>query len=120
MTTETTYQRDELKAGLIDGLYFIEFTKRDGTLRRMLCTRMWDFIPESAYPDPQKSPERKQNENVLPVWSLPDQGWRSFRLDSIKSVVRVERYKEITDAVLAMGHLPDVQQNLMEHFTNRN
>lgn len=122
MTTETTWERDALKELLLDGLYLIEFTKRDGTLRRMLCTRIWGFIPESAQPDPQTYPVRKPNENTLPVWSLADNGWRSFRLDTIKSVNRVTKDAGLAEASFMLGEagLPDTLFEVLEYFTTRN
>ena len=29
----------------------------------------------------------KQNENVLAVWDIDSEGWRSFRIDSVKEVI---------------------------------
>jgi hypothetical protein len=33
-----------------------------------------------------KSTERKKSDEVLPVFDIENQGWRSFRLDSVKNV----------------------------------
>lgn len=57
----------------------IEFTKSNGEVRKMLCTRLQDKLP--AVPDLPLP-----HHNHLTVWDLDNQGWRSFRYDSIKSI----------------------------------
>lgn len=60
----------------------VTFTKVDGTVREMWCTRDPSLIPETF----EKSEvERKVNESVLSVWDMEKEGWRSFRKDSIIS-----------------------------------
>ena len=31
--------------------------------------------------------ERKQNDNILAIWDIENNGWRSFRVDSIKRLI---------------------------------
>lgn len=59
------------------------FTKSDGTERQMKCTLKEEFIQQY-----EKKTERvrKENEDVLSVWDLDNNGWRSFRVDSIKNI----------------------------------
>ena len=59
------------------------FTKADGTERHMRCTLYQNKIPADFSP---KSTERKKSDEVLPVFDIENQGWRSFRLDSVKNV----------------------------------
>ena len=61
----------------------ITFTKKDGTTRVMKCT-----LDESKIPPLEKKTDRTKaaNDDVLPVFDLEAQGWRSFRLDSITHV----------------------------------
>lgn len=61
----------------------VTFTKTDGSERQMRCTLNEDKIPADFAP---KNTERKKSDNVLPVFDVENQGWRSFRLDSIKNV----------------------------------
>lgn len=59
----------------------VKFTKSDGTERSMLCTLMEEHLPvkdESKVTKP-----RKQSEDSIPVFDLENDGWRSFRYDSI-------------------------------------
>ena len=58
----------------------IVFTKKDGTERTMKCTLMKDYLPETV------GSEKAKNDEVLAVYDLEKEGWRSFRWDSIKEV----------------------------------
>ena len=49
----------------------------------MLCTLMSEFLPETKETEKE---DKKVNEEVLAVWDLEKEAWRSFRLDSISNV----------------------------------
>ncbi len=76
--------REYLKTMISNEVVRVRFTKRDGTERTMLCTRSMELIPEENHP---KGTNIKENHDVLRVWSADDEGWRSFRYDSILGVV---------------------------------
>jgi hypothetical protein len=60
----------------------VVFIKKDGTERKMLCTLNADLLP--AQTDLEEAVQKKTpNPDVLAVWDLEAQGWRSFRYDSI-------------------------------------
>lgn len=66
----------------------VEFTKVDGTIRKMLCTLAKTLIPEDAYPKTKETEVITEAEtDVVPtscrVYDLEKQSWRSFRFDSI-------------------------------------
>jgi hypothetical protein len=64
----------------------VTFTKKDGSDRVMRCTTNPTYI---MFKDPatlEAKKERKANEDVIPVFDLEADAWRSFRWDSIKSV----------------------------------
>ena len=68
---------------LSKGVVSIKFIKTDGSERDMKCTLMEEIIK----PHEKKTDrEKKQNENVISVWDVDKEGWRSFRLDSIISI----------------------------------
>lgn len=70
-----------LKSETVD----IEFTKRDGTVRLMTCTLREDKLP--AQVDLGEAVQKKKpNDSALAVFDLIEQGWRSFRWDSLISV----------------------------------
>jgi hypothetical protein len=78
---------DNLKFQLNEGHVRVEFTKVDGTHRSMLCTKNFHEIPIESIP---VGTNKKLNENILRVYDLEKQAWRSIRLDSIQSWANVE------------------------------
>ena len=75
--------KSELRENLSKCIAEITFTKADGTIREMVCTLMPDHVTAE-----QVEPHlpRKQNDEVLAVWDLDKNAWRSFRLDSINNI----------------------------------
>jgi len=72
----------------------LEFTKKDGSIRRMLCTLNESVIPTEKKPKSNPSYEEgteKQeassisSKTTCSVFDLEKQAWRSFRWDSLKS-----------------------------------
>ena len=61
----------------------ITFTKKDGSERKMSCTLSELKIPSEKMP---KSTEKTKNNEVVPVFDIENNGWRSFRWDSIKRI----------------------------------
>ena len=74
--------RAELKSTLQNEIATVTFEKADGTLREMRCTLKSSFLPEQK----EDRKERAENEATLAVWDIDNGGWRSFRMDSIKSI----------------------------------
>ena len=58
----------------------VVFKKKDDTVRSMSCTLMEDKLPSKEVSGLSKKPS---NENVVPVWDIKKNAWRSFRIDSI-------------------------------------
>lgn len=61
----------------------VEFKKSDGSIRSMLCTLNESKIPVEKSP---KNSGRRQNDEILAVFDVEKQDWRSFRWDSIVSL----------------------------------
>lgn len=59
----------------------IEFIKVDGTYRLMICTKSSNLIPASNIPSGNNI---KINENILKVFDLDKNAWRSVRKNSIR------------------------------------
>ena len=75
--------REWLKSHLKMGPMSIVFTKKDGTERTMNCTLQEGVV----VPHENKTDKTKvENDEVLAVWDIDKSAWRSFRLDSIKTV----------------------------------
>jgi hypothetical protein len=84
--TDTELERFALLQKLRESaLTRLVFEKTDGTLRQMNCT-----LKDGAYPALKQRDLMEQiqprNPNVLCVYDLDKNAWRSFRLNSIKSV----------------------------------
>ena len=73
-------ERDVLIKNLKRRTMRITFTKVNGEERVMDCTLQEHMLP------PTKQSNRKQNEEVLPVFDINKGEWRSFRMDSIKNI----------------------------------
>jgi hypothetical protein len=79
--------QDWLKSVLLDGVAVVNFVKVDGTERAMKCTLKEDLIPQNVHETKRLNPIIKRTiPDVLPVYDVEANGWRSFRWDSIKSV----------------------------------
>lgn len=76
----------ELKEHLSKYVAEITFNKVDGSVRKMNCTLMADHLPQVISEEQVAHVPRVQNDDVLAVWDLDKQDWRSFRLDSITNV----------------------------------
>jgi hypothetical protein len=76
-----------LRSHLKFGPVTITFTKKDGSERVMKCTTNPTYI---MFKDPsilESKREKKVNEDIMPVYDLESDAWKSFRWDSIKSVM---------------------------------
>lgn len=91
MVTDREEMVKLLKRGAVD----ITFTKVDGSLRTMRATLNPTHMPPQMKNEDLEAADnhRKENPDVLPVWSINDLGWRSFRLDSILSAQYIEGYE---------------------------
>ena len=87
------------------GIVVVEFTKVDGTNRKMVCSTSRSVIPTEAFVNdtekveplphqqrklyttevikPEDKPKRITNPNVCVVWDFEKEAWRSFRYDSV-------------------------------------
>lgn len=82
--------KHELKEMLVNGVHTVTFVKVDGTERTMKCTLLPEYMPATVTQGQQlltESSPKPENPNIISVWDIESQGWRSFRLDSVKMVV---------------------------------
>ena len=70
----------QIKQALDRGLVEVVFIKKDGTERTLVATLREDLIPEDRKP---KGGERVASIEVQPVYDVENDGWRSFRWDSV-------------------------------------
>lgn len=67
----------------------LEFIKKDGTVRVMTATLKADKLP--AQVDLEEAVQKKAvNLDVMAVFDLINQGWRSFRWSSLKKINGIE------------------------------
>lgn len=75
---------DMLKKGLYEGEVIVKFTKVDGSIREMRCTLK--EIPADKQPKTTTESKENVNPSIMKVFDVENDGWRSFRLDSVISV----------------------------------
>jgi len=79
------FDKEVIRTKLRSGNCTVVFTKSDGTERKMLCTLQENAIPAA---EPKKTDRvKKENDDVLAVWDLEANGWRSFRFDSVTQFI---------------------------------
>lgn len=76
--------REEVVAGLKSAIAMVTFEKADGTERTMRCTLAQDMLPKTKKSSAKKT--REIDEEVVAAYDLDKSEWRSFRLDSVKSI----------------------------------
>lgn len=82
---------EELKKNIV----VVNFTKVNGEERNMTCTLLPHLLPphmtntedKANFPEPIAAV--KENPDVVRCYDLSVGGWRSFRVDSINSIVKV-------------------------------
>jgi len=85
--SEWENNKDALIAQLQEGIVEVTFLKVNGDERVMTCTLREDVKPAATKKDPLTLEKvRKINEEVLSVWDVKAEGWRSFRWGLISSV----------------------------------
>lgn len=66
----------------------VTFKKLNGEQRQMLCTLQEEVIPKATKADPLSMQKvRAISDEVIPVWDVSKQAWRSFRVDSVVSFI---------------------------------
>ena len=74
-------ERSEMIEKLALGSVKVTFTKKDGTIREMLCTRKPTIIPEDKHP--KGLIVEKDEATTIRVFDIDKSEWRSFSVDSV-------------------------------------
>ena len=83
-----------LKEDLKNGVVTVVFEKKDGTERTMRATLSDLYVPQveptmlSEYDGNIPKKARQLNDNVQAVWDIDSNDWRSFRIDSVKQLLK--------------------------------
>ena len=69
------------------GRTYVDFTKTNGEFRKLKCTLNPELLPfdvrNKVKEDEQKEDTKKYNPDVVRVYDIENNGWRSFRYDSV-------------------------------------
>jgi hypothetical protein len=83
----TKLEKDQLRKWLVGVLkeqpVDLKFEKKDGSVRKMKATLKSDMVVEY---EKKTDKEKVVNEEVLSVFDLDKNEWRSFRLESLKEI----------------------------------
>ena len=79
--------RPSLVADLKGGVAEVIFIKNDGERRILKCTLQTGYLPEEYKNTLHENSDG--NQDVLAVWDVENNGWRSFRLDRVLSIQQV-------------------------------
>lgn len=83
----TKFKREFVADLAYKNILEVSFQKKDGTERTMRCTLDTNRMPEKVVQAlKEENKKRAVNVNVLPVWDVEKEGWRSFTLSSINNV----------------------------------
>jgi hypothetical protein len=85
--TMTADERNRYLRQLLKEDHTITFTKVDGTERVMPCTLRTSAMPPVALNEHHKT--RLYNPEVLSVWCLDKNEWRSFKVMNVKKIEKL-------------------------------
>jgi|TARA_B100000768_G_scaffold181855_1_gene206911 hypothetical protein len=80
---------ENIKEFLHSEIIEVAFTKKNGDDRVMKCTLMSDQFPEELKTEKKVDHNellKEENKDVMAVFDVEAQGWRSFRLDTVKYI----------------------------------
>lgn len=87
---------DQLLESLLQDIALVTFRKRTtGELRTMPCTKNLKYVPESMMP---KGTDRQLNPDIVKVFSLDRNSWRSFHRQDVIEVKKVNYNGEANDS----------------------
>ena len=88
----SAYKRDDLLKDLKQHVAEVTFTKVNGEKRVMRCTLDQRYMPAYDEKYLEEQHKKKENESVLAVWDVHNNGWRSFRIESVEYVQVIDGY----------------------------
>jgi len=86
MNTKPKLPKQLLKKWLSSCCGTVTFLKKDGTERVMRCTLKPELLPTKIVDESKATTQKRpENNNVLPVWDLDQNAFRSFQINSLIS-----------------------------------
>lgn len=89
--------REQIVALLQEQPCWVTFTKVDGTTRTLHCTLVEDQLPVKK----EETRHKEESLEVIPVFDLDAGAWKSFRVDSLKSIRTFEVASRDPEVVLS-------------------
>lgn len=89
------YERDKLISDLKQSVVEVTFTKVNGDQRVMRCTLDPRNLPPMTGDQIDhiyEQHKRAENLDIIACWDVQANGWRSFRVDSVKYIQEVNSY----------------------------
>ena len=89
---EKDLSREDMVNLLREDRVTVTFTKADGTERVMECTLLAEVLNDRFKTDSNDPTHEligeppKSAPDTIPVWDIAKDSWRSFRMDSVKSI----------------------------------
>ena len=95
---EVAILREEYRTRLVEDVCVINFIKVDGNKRRMICTLKPEILeahsPLEEKKDEEGKTKRKSNDELLVVFDIEKEAWRSFRIDRVVDIATVKKEKK--------------------------
>lgn len=79
------FTKENLIDMLRNNIVTVTFTKVNGEERTMKCTLMAEYVPNAPTNNGQMLLQESEAK-TLSVWDTEVNGWRSFRVENIKSI----------------------------------
>lgn len=85
------YERESIVSDLRKNVLEVTFTKVNGDQRVMRCTLDPRYMPPKMESENVQEANKynRENPDVIAVWDIQNNGWRSFRVDSISYIQHV-------------------------------
>lgn len=80
------YTKEQVVELLKDNIVTVTFTKVNGEERVMNCTLLSEYVPNTIGVEKSLLQESNTNKNTVSVWDVDLNAWRSFKVESIKSI----------------------------------
>ena len=75
---------ESLREYLREGTVIVTFTKMNGDTRNMKCTTNSEIMPQME--STTRTSKRTVPDDMLVVWDLESQGWRSFHFNQVTMI----------------------------------
>jgi hypothetical protein len=85
------YDRDTLLNELRSNVVEVLFTKVNGEQRNMICTLKPNYLPRDYIKEEDESFHQKNSDTII-VWDVQNNGWRSFKINSVTYAQGVSGY----------------------------